>query len=167
MAPSMAFAHQYNIGRVIDADGGRPNDVSVGMNNIALAYDSLGNMGMCYHDATNGDLKYGLFDGNSWNFETADNGGQLNHRVGQDCAIIFDDDDVPHIVYYNMDNQHLKHATKNGNAWTQRSIDINGSSDFAGITRVSIAKDGVGDIAVAYHVRLPGDLKYAKYSGGR
>lgn len=164
--PAVSFSHTFQVDTLINADGGGPNDVSVGYDNIGLAYDSLGNLGMCYYDARNSDLKFALNDGNAWTFETAhaDPGGD---SVGSYCAIVFDDDDNPNIVYFNTTDSAILHAEKVGGRWTIRTVETPVGVDMFGVNRVSLAKDGLGDLGVAYYDRNGQDLKYAKFSNNR
>lgn len=162
----LAQAHTFDVATAIDAEGGARNSVTIGRDSIGLVYDSMGNLGMCYFDDTNDDLKFALHDGNAWAIETAhaDQGGDV---VGKDCAIVFDDDDNPNIVYFNSTDSVLMHAVKANGRWQQSIIDVRVNVDFFGATRVSIAKDHNGDIAVAYYDRNNRDLKYAKFEMGR
>lgn len=164
--PAVASSHTFQIDTVVDADGGRPNDVNVGTDNVGLAYDSLGNLGMCYYDAVNRDLKFALNDGNAWAFETA-HADPAGGSVGSYCAIIFDDDDNPNIVYFNTTTSALLHAEKSGGRWAIRTVEMPVGVDMFGMNRVSLAKDGVGDLGVAYYDRNGRDLKYAKFSNNR
>lgn len=166
LSPVVSFSHTFQIETLINADGGGPNDVNVGTDNISLDYDSLGNLGMCYYDARNGDLKFALNDGNAWAIETAhaDPGGD---SVGSYCAIIFDDDDNPNIVYFNTTDSALLHAEKSGGRWTIRTVEMPVGVDMFGVNRVSLARDSAGDLGAAYYDRNGRDLKYAKFSNNR
>ena len=166
MAPAMVFANSYDQSTIVAAGAGGPNGVNVGSDSVDMAFDTLGNAGLCYFDDTNNDLKFALYDGNNWAIETADNGGVDNDTVGENCALIFDDDDVPNIVYHNATDRSLIHAQKNGARWLTRIVDNAARTDFFAVSRVSIAKDGQGAIAVAYYDATNRDLKYAKFAAG-
>lgn len=166
LLPAIALAHTFQTDLMIDADRGGVNDVSVGPDNISLAFDSLGNEGMCYFDSTHGDLKFAFNDGNGWSFETAhaDPAGDV---VGAYCAIVFDDDDNPNIVYFNTTDRAILHAVKRGGLWTIGTVDMPVGVDMFGLNRLSLAKNGVGELGVAYYDAIGRDLKYAKFSNAR
>lgn len=139
------------------------NTVAIGTDGTDLALDSQGHQGICYQDITHGVLKYASFDGNDWTIETAD----AANGSGSYCAIVFDNNDWPNIVYYNSATSELRHARKPADVWEVNVIEDGITTDFMtfGANRISIAKDSAGWIGIAYYDSTPDDLIFADFDG--
>ena len=74
----------------------------------SLALDSNGHPHISYYDYTNGDLKYAIWTGSSWNIESVDTDG----NVGRYTSIALDNNDNPYISYYDYSKGDLKYAKK-------------------------------------------------------
>ncbi|MBI4411306.1 MAG: hypothetical protein HY541_02340 [Deltaproteobacteria bacterium] len=156
---SLSFANQYESELVDNA--------SIGEYGTDIALDSNGNAGICYYDAANQILKYAYDDGNDWATETVDNRGRDDK--GQYCAVIFDDNDHPHIVYYNVTRGEILHARKVNRAWIYARVDNQDDWDIflRATKRISIAKDTAGHIGIAYYDSTDRDLIFAEWDGNR
>jgi len=161
MIPASAIAHSYDFYTVDE-------DVNVGENATGISINSNGNPGICYYDSTNKILKFASFDGADWSLETADNDGGSGDVIGINCAITYDDNDDPNIVYFNTTDNEIRHAKKNGGLWEVSVVDDAIESDVLkyDISRISIARTSLGDIGIAYYDGgVDADLKYAIYDG--
>ena len=80
-----------------------------------------------------------------------------SESVGMYTSIALDDNDYPHISYYNDVNTVLRYANRIGGSWLPITLD-----DTGGVGEyTSIAVDGSGFIHISYFDRTNGDLKYA------
>ncbi|MBF0107342.1 MAG: hypothetical protein HQM16_18685 [Deltaproteobacteria bacterium] len=141
------------------------NTTDIGASSTSVAFDSQGGIGICYQDADNYALKYAYFNGNVWTRETVDSDGGSGDAVGAHCALVFDDNDRPNIVYFEYDNDDLRHARYTGAAWNIATIDDAPNSSFFTYNRIAIAKDANGGIGVAYYDTINRNLNYAYYNG--
>ncbi len=110
------------------------------------------------HVAYGGDhLYHAWHNGTSWQIETADEGSS----VGSWASLTLDDDDYPHISYYDWDNKDLKYAHWDGSVWITETVDLIGGWDSA------IALDSNARPHIAYRYATFGgmDLKYAYWDG--
>ena len=160
---SLAFANQYANEAVVEGN--------ISANGTSIAFDSQGNQGICYADFNTDTLSFAYFDGQDWQTEIVDDDNQSGKVVGIHCALVFDHQDSPHIVYYQTNDQELRHAYYDNNAWTITVIDDEASLDFFVASqvqdhhRLSIALDSQGLIATAYYDAVNDDLIYAEWDG--
>ncbi|MBN2380700.1 hypothetical protein JXM67_12945 [candidate division WOR-3 bacterium] len=61
--------------------------------------------------------------GQAWYIETVDSGGAALNDVGQYTSLAIDNQNYPHIAYYDVTNQLLKYATWNGAVWEIETVD--------------------------------------------
>ena len=101
----------------------------------SLALDSFGHPRISYYssyynfsDAPK-NLRYAAKDAYSWSIETADSGPTSPwNDVGLYSSLALDDDDNPHVAYYDKTNGNLRYATKSGGAWSAQTIDSVGDA---------------------------------------
>ncbi len=152
------FANQYASAKVVGDN--------IGARGTSTALDSHGNQGICYHDGDTNSLNYAYHNGQAWVTEIANDGNSVGHF----CAILFDDD-VPHIVHYDLTDQDLKHSRKVGNAWNtviidaQVSIDTDFGLRIENYHRLSIAINNEDVLGTAYYDATDDDLIYAEWDG--
>ena len=74
-------------------------------------------------------------------------------------ALVFDNRDRPHIVYYDYFEAGLKYATRapRGEEWTLAMIDASGNVGY----QPDVATDAEGNLHVSYYDATHGELKYA------
>lgn len=141
-------------------------NVQVGRESTSLAFDSQGRMGLCFRDDDNQWLRAAFFDGAAWATEVVDNDAGSGDDVGWHCAMTYDANDIPHIVYLNLTDSDLRHARKNGAQWVIQTVDANAGSDFMTWSRLSLAQDADGNFGVAYYDSFARDLRYASTVNG-
>lgn len=89
----------------------------------SLDLDSNGYPHISYRDNTKHEMKYAHFDGISWSYETVEIDANYTWT-----SIALDDDDIPHICYYNA-NGDLKLAYYN-NGWIKEIINHGQGTSF-------------------------------------
>jgi hypothetical protein len=93
----------------------------------------------------------------TWNIEIVDSDGS----VGRFSSIAIDDQDYPHISYYDWTNHDLKYATWTGSDWELETVDSIGM-----VGRYSsLVLDPSGLPQIAYFDYPDGGLKYASWNG--
>ncbi|MBD3399562.1 MAG: T9SS type A sorting domain-containing protein [Candidatus Coatesbacteria bacterium] len=128
----------------------------------SLAFDSSDNAHISYYDGSdyegsNGDLKYAVWNGTSWQIETVD----ADYSVGRYSSLALDSSGNPHISYYDASNGDLKYAVWNGTSWQIETLDSNG---YVG-KYTSLALDSSGNPHISYYDYTNDDLKYAVWNG--
>jgi hypothetical protein len=88
----------------------------------SIAIDSAGNPHVAYGGVK---LYHAWRDETGWQVEVAD----PTFQVGSWAAIALDDDDHPHISYFNYDTWDLKYAHWDGSAWISETVDVEGGWD--------------------------------------
>ncbi len=120
----------------------------------SIAVDSTGRTHVVY----GGDHLYHAWrDDSGWQVEIAD----ASLHVGDWASLALDDNDHPHISYYDAGNKDLKYAHWDGAAWITETVDTLGGWDTA------IALDSAGRPHIAYRHATLSDmsLKYATWDG--
>lgn len=109
------------ITEVIDSSGSVSRPVG---RFVDLALDRLNVPYVAYYDSLNGDLKYGLRSGGTWNTYTIDS----VDNVGELPSIVISDSFIPHIAYYDVARNDLKYAVwdTTSNSWRFQVIDPDG-----------------------------------------
>ncbi|MCZ7583166.1 MAG: hypothetical protein M5R36_07410 [Deltaproteobacteria bacterium] len=82
------------------------------------------NVFFSYYDATNKALKYGEYDGATWELETVDSEDGM--EVGLFSDIDVDGSNNAHISYASRDaagNVRLRYATNEGGSWSIEVVD--------------------------------------------
>ncbi len=127
-------------------------------NNISTAFDSNNYPHISYQDftnnLTNSNLKYAYYDGTHWIYETVDSNG----KVGSYSAIALDENNYPHISYYDQTNDTLKYAYFDGTTWHRETVDSGGL-----FTSLALDKNNLPHIG--YHDFDNRSLKYAYFDG--
>jgi ribosomal protein S27E len=96
--------------------------------------------------------------GESWHTEIVDSNG----NVGSFTSMVLDDQDHPHISYFDESNYWLKYAKWTGNDWNIEVID----TDCGGFyPKTSIALDENNRPHIAYESDSDYCLKYARWTG--
>ncbi len=138
-----------NCGSVSDGCGGTLN---CGTCSGALSCGGSGVAGVCGTPAAS------CVSG-SWSLQTVDSAGDVGRR--SDIAV--EANGRIHIVYYDVDNHRLKHASRDtGGAWRLETVEQ--AINFEDFAETAIAVDASGGVHVAYQRRpLTGgeDLRYA------
>ena len=93
-----------------------------------------------------------------WNLQTVDWGGQT---VGSHNSLALDDQDRPHISYYDSTNGNLKYAVYDGSSWNIQTIDWEGNVG----EYTSLALDSSGSSHISYYDLDNRNLKYARRDG--
>jgi hypothetical protein len=135
------------------------SDIGSGKFN-SMAADSKGNPQIAYGNAEymNGSLRYGQWDGHSWNFEVLEGKGVPGNGMWS-VAMALDADNIPHIAYTDVKNRVLKYATKKEGKWDFEAVDA-----LAGVAypdRNGIALDDRGNVYISYYDSGAGLLKIA------
>ena len=131
----------------------------------SIALDSDGYAHISYYDQENGELKHAKWTGSSWSIFVVDDGGVSNDVVGLYTSIALDDNDNPHISYYDATNQDLKYAYFNPTAlpaWNSAAVDQNGNVG----EYTSIAMNSSDAPHISYYDTSNGNLKYATLWSG-
>ncbi len=137
----------------------------------SIKTDSNGNVHISYLDtgASAGDkrLKYITNASGSWAPITIDNSfsGETVHD-GEYTSIALDDNNKPHISYYDWDYGALRHATNatQYGYWGWEWVDLQGTLPGSGVGQfTSIVSLGNGEFGISYFDATNGDLKYAYY----
>ena len=130
---------------------------------LSMAIDNNGNLHVSYCDFSNYDIKYAYFDGNQWHKNTVDsmNADEPALPHGRYVSIAVDNENRPHISYFDYENWTLKYAQYNGNQWHREYVDLAGNIGFDS----SIAVDDNNNIHIAYKGgQTQGNLKYAHHN---
>lgn len=122
---------------------------------LSLAVDSAGRPGIAYFDATNGDLRYARWTGEAFTIDTVDS----RQSVGLYASMQFNTDNQPVIAYYHRSKGDLRAAEFVNNAW--RITDIDANVNDRGRS-VSMARNSIGRLGMAYEDSTTGKLKFAK-----
>lgn len=149
-----------------DLDG-IDTSVDVGETSSNIALDSDSNQGICYHNQTNRALQFAYFDGNDWQIETVDGNDGRGKDVGAECALVFDDQDRPHIVYFNNTDGEIRHAYHDGLLWRIVIVDDDADYDVLvfGAHRLSLKRNPLGGVGIAYYDLSHRDLVFGEWDG--
>jgi hypothetical protein len=100
-------------------------------------------------------LGYAVETPSGWTTSTIASG------VISDTTIALDQNDHPHIAWYDSAVQELKYAAYNGSAWQFKTVDSSGDVG----RHASIAVDNLGRVYIAYYNATNQNLKYATFDG--
>jgi hypothetical protein len=145
--------------RTVDGDNqsGKFNDV---------AADAKGYLHLAYANvnALTASVRYGYWNGKSWNLEMVDGREQNNQEdVGYSLCITLDKQGDPHLSYMNYSNPNVKYAVRKSGRWETQVVD-----HLAGVPypdRNSIAVDEDGTPYISYFDPGRGILKLAHREG--
>ncbi|RLC65785.1 MAG: hypothetical protein DRI48_06205 [Chloroflexi bacterium] len=125
-------------------------------NAVALVLDSAGRPHIV-HGLWDG-IAHTYWDGADWQSETVD--AQTTSSPSR-LSLTIDDGDQLHLAYWDMTNELLKYAQRDGAGWHVQTVDIEGRSPW-------IALDSAGRPHISY-CRIPGsyceELRYARWDG--
>lgn len=124
------------------------------MTDRSLARDAGGNPHLAYGK---NHLHYAWHDGITWHFKVVD----TTDGVGGYAALALDNNDLPHISYYDYNNGDLRYAHFDGSTWLITTVDSNG--DVGQYTSIAVDVNGHPHISF-YDVTNTG-LKYASFDG--
>lgn len=141
--------------------------VDIGETSTGIALDSTSRQGVCYHNQTDRTLMYAYFDGQDWQYDTVDGNDGQGKSVGAECALAFDGEDRPHIVYYNTTDREIRHAYHDGQDWRIAVVDDDMSYDILafGAHRLSLKKNPLGGLGIAYYDGRRRDLIFGEWDG--
>ena len=125
---------------------------------VALFLDGADYPHLCFYDYDAGTLNYAVDNGSGWQIETVDD----VFYNGQNCAIVVDSMDRPHISYRDLG---LKYAHHDGVSWQISAVD----DDFFAGDGSSLALDSLGRPHISYTDWADTDrydLRYAFARGG-
>ncbi|MFW6150778.1 MAG: C1 family peptidase [Chloroflexota bacterium] len=105
------------------------------------------------------ELRHARWNGASWEVETVEGTGWLVTAT----SLALDDEDFPHIAYYDEGPSDLKYARWNGLAWHVETVDATGNAGGG----ASLALDSNEYPHISYHYWQGDDaaLKYARWDG--
>ncbi|MBN1483641.1 MAG: PKD domain-containing protein [Chloroflexia bacterium] len=133
---------------------------------LSLALDSKGQLHLAFYDSQHQDLVYSRRDVSAgragwerglWFSRTVDWGG----NVGRFASLALDDDERPHISYYDATNLDLRYAHFDGMHWITETADPVGY--VGGYT--SLALDSSGQPHIAYYDHIESGLRYVRRFG--
>ena len=123
----------------------------------SIAIDYEGGVHICYSEYAPPDypLKYAYNDGNQWRIETVD------LKDSMSSSIDVDNNNRPHISYYDESNFVLKYTYYDGNQWNIETVD-----NEPGVGRyTSISLDSQDHVHITYIDDNGENLKYAYFNG--
>lgn len=124
------------------------------MTDRSLALDAAGHPHLAYGQI---NLTYARYDGLSWHFKVVDSA----ENVGSYAALALDDNDLPHISYYDQTHGDLRYAHFDGSTWVTATVDSAGDVG----QHTSIAVDAAGHPHISYYDVANTGLKYASFDG--
>ncbi len=149
----LKYASQINSGwniQRVDASG------DVGQC-TSLKIDAGNNAHISYLDNTNSLLKYANSSALGWSIQNIayigsfSNQGQFNQT-----SLVLDQNNQPHICYFDSVNSNLKYAYSNGTNWLGQTVDSTYNTGFS----PSMALDSSGNANIAYCEGIYGYLRY-------
>lgn len=121
-----------------------------------LAIDGSDHLHMSYMDGSganpNTNVRYGMFNGNSWSFSMVDNSANMRNP-----SVAADSSGTPHISYYDKTQGDLMYATPGPGGWQRTRVDETGDVGYVN----SIAVLPGDKPCIAYYDQSNGDLKFA------
>jgi hypothetical protein len=119
----------------------------------SLALDSQGNPHIAYYDLGQTEIpgfcdedkvKYAAWDGSQWTIQVVDEG-----CTGEEPSIALDNQDIPHISYFDDFSDDLKLADQEGNLWNTYTPDWLPSFSWSGRDS-SLLTDTAGNLHLAF-----------------
>jgi len=101
-------------------------------------------------------LKYARWTGSEWDKQVIESGDFVNRSY---LSIALDNNDYPHVAYYDGTNGDLKYASWDGSKWDFEVVDSEG--DVGSYCSLALKKDG--SPCISYYDATNKDIKYAWY----
>jgi hypothetical protein len=126
-----------------------------------------------YYDDDAGTLRHAWWNGAQWGFEVLDGlggpGGRVNESVGSD-ATVMPFAGAPHVFYYDVDANDLRHGWWNGASWSFETLD--GNSLLGGRVNADVGMYESGMLLgglphVFYRDEAGKDLRHAWWNGAQ
>lgn len=126
----------------VDVDSLRLHERGVVGRFPSLAFDTQGRIGLAYHDVSRGRVLLATAQSGIFTMEEVDPGIERDDSsrlqkqlVGAFTRLVFDDFDIPRVVYMNATSTHLRSAhrmqeTNGQGRWVQRTLDARAPVGF-------------------------------------
>jgi len=129
----------------------------------SLAFNNSNNPAIAYEDVTRRVIRFAEWNGASWDVEDVVTVDQ--QTTSSSISLAFDNSGNPAISYgvFSGPNE-VRFVHYNGATWDDELVEAF-VTNFASDVRTSLAYDGSGNAAIAYHDPDNGDLKFANWDG--
>lgn len=103
-------------------------------------------------------FRVSLSDAHTYSATTVDAQVDIGGNV---TSVALDGANRPNILYHNTTDGELRHARKTEAGWVVTTVDARVSNGWSSQHRLSVAKNGNGDIGAAYYDSGNTELRYA------
>ncbi|MCB8945743.1 MAG: hypothetical protein H6658_18500 [Ardenticatenaceae bacterium] len=130
-----------------------------------LAIDSNGLPRSVYYNEVSGLLRYGQWNGTSWNWQNIDYLPNVN--LGENIILLLDDDDAPTVVFNQWDatDHQLRIARYDGANWQIASQVVGQNPGDIGHISAGLMQNG--QVAVSFYDQTAGTLHSAIWNGAQ
>ncbi|MCL4267248.1 MAG: PD40 domain-containing protein [Anaerolineae bacterium] len=124
-----------------------------------LVMDSSGLPRTVYFNELSGMLRYGQWNGSSWNWQNVTN--LLDVNVGENIILLLDEADTPTIVFHQWDasENQLQIARQNGSNWQFAARTVGQNPGDIGHISAGLMQNG--EVAISYYDQVAGELHSA------